>query len=466
MSHGRIACSSRRTRAADGLERVAALAFAALIVALPWRNRIDPFPHPTTMPAPLSEVVLYAIDGLVLVTIAAWIAGRLVRPRPFRFGPPAIVIPALALVALAWLTLPFAVLPALSVFGAVRLTALVVLAAYVISEVRGPASLAIPLGLMIGIEASIAIGQFVTQGSLGLTAIGEVHLNPVLSGVSIVLREDGVRVLRAYGLSTHPNVLGGMLAVAILLLLAARPKNRLGVGLQAAAVALGTGGLLVTFSRGAWLGLGAGLVASLIVLGVAAICRDRRQWLAIGGLALAVGAAGGWLLRDEIAIRSGLAPTEPASEARSIDERLAQIDLGWRVVLERPVTGTGLGGAPVEMQRLDPTFPYAYYPPHLVPLVATAELGLGGGLAVLALLVGPWILLLRSRGRWKRELAAASGALLAVTVVGLLDYYPWVGGPGRTLFWVVLALWVGTWLRAGSVDDAGPGVLIEVGRGP
>jgi hypothetical protein len=76
------------------------------------------------------------------------------------------------------------------------------------------------------------------------------------------------------------------------------------------------------------------------------------------------------------------------------------------------------------------------------------ELGVAGGLALLALLIAPWVLLLRDRGRWNRELAAASGALAVVTVVGMFDDYPWVGGPGRTLFWVVLALWVMAWGRA------------------
>ena len=84
-----------------------------------------------------------------------------------------------------------------------------------------------------------------------------------------------------------------------------------------------------------------------------------------------------------------------------------------------------------------------------MPLVVTAELGIGGGMAILALLLAPWLLLLRARLRGSRELAAASGALAVVTVVGFFDDYPWVGGPGRTLLWVVLGLWVMAWRRVG-----------------
>jgi putative inorganic carbon (HCO3(-)) transporter len=258
-------------------------------------------------------------------------------------------------------------------------------------------------------------------------------------------------MLRAYGLTVHPNVLGGFFAVGILLLLGLRPASGLGRALQFGAVGLAVGGLLVTFSRGAWLGLAAGLCVGLVILGVRTLRTDRRHWLAIGGVALLVGAVGGWQLRGEIASRTGLAPTVAATERRSVDERVAQIELGWRVVLERPLLGVGMVAVPVEMRRLDPDFAYAYYPPHLVPLVVTAELGVGGGLAILVLLLAPWVLLARGRARWNRDLAAASGALAAISVAGLFDDYPWMGGPGRTLLWLVIGLWVMAWLRSEEV---------------
>lgn len=443
MTHARVVVAAP-------LDRLARLAFATLLVLMPFRLHIDPLPHPAIdLPAPLSDVVVYAIDGLILVVVAAWLLARLADRRAIRLGPRALVIPAAILLALAWITLPFGVVPFLSLFGAVRLTALLVLALYVMNEIEGVAGMAVPVGLMLGIQGVVAIAQFLHQGSIGLQGIGELTVSPTTPGIAVVLREDGLRILRAYGLSTHPNVLGGFFATGILLLLARRPTSMSGRALQLVILGLAVGGLLVTFSRGAWLGLGAGVIVGIVVLGRQAIVADRRRWLAVGGVALAVAAAGGWQVRDELMVRSGLGPIQTDTERRSVDERLAQIELGTRVLAANPVIGVGMSAVPVAMERLDPAFPWSFYPPHLVPLTVAAELGIGGGIAFLALMAAPWGLLLRRRGAWDRELAATSGALAAVLVASLFDDYPWVGGPGRTLFWVVLALWAAVYLRAG-----------------
>ena len=439
--------SDRRLAVAARLDRLARLAFSLLVVTMPFRLNTDLLPHPTNMQAPLNDVVVYFMDFVVLATIAFWLGARLADRRPIRLGPPALVIPAAVLVALGWVTLPFGVLPALSLFGAIRLSVLVVLALYVVNEVRSLADLAVPLGLMVAIQAVVAIGQFVTQGSLGLYAVGELRLDPSNADLAAVLREDGVWVLRSYGLSTHPNVLGGFLAVGILLLIGVHPSSRTGRILQLAAISVGLGGLLVTLSRGAGIGLIVGLAAWFVIYGCRAIVADRRRWIAIGGVALAVAVIGGWQLRGELAVRTWLVPDQTSTEIGSVHERLSQIQLGWRVLLERPLIGVGMTAVPVEMERLDPAFAYPYYPPHLIPLMISSEVGIGGGLAFLVLMGAPWALLLRIRSRWNRELAAVSGALAVLTVGAMVDDYPWVGGPGRTLLWFVLGLWACTYLR-------------------
>ena len=45
---------------------------------------------------------------------------------------------------------------------------------------------------MVAIQAVVAIGQFVTQGSLGLYALGELRLDPSNPDLAAVLREDWV----------------------------------------------------------------------------------------------------------------------------------------------------------------------------------------------------------------------------------------------------------------------------------
>jgi hypothetical protein len=60
----------------------------------------------------------------------------------------------------------------------------------------------------------------------------------------------------------------------------------------------------------------------------------------------------------------------------------------------------------------------------------------------------PWIALLRRRRSWTPELAGLSGALAALTVVGLFDYYPWTLTPGRIWAWLILGLWAMAYERA------------------
>jgi hypothetical protein len=45
------------------------------------------------------------------------------------------------------------------------------------------------------------------------------------------------------------------------------------------------------------------------------------------------------------------------------------------------------------------------------------------------------------------DLIAITGALVALTVIGMLDYYTWTLAPGRILFWLVLGLWVAAYAR-------------------
>jgi len=450
--------SDARVGLARRVALVARIVFAVLVVVMPFHARIDPLPHPaSSVSAVLADLVIYAIDVLAVAVLGLWLLARTLDRRPIRSGPRALVAPVAVIVGLAWLTIPFGIEPALSVAGATRITLGALLAVYVRNEVDGLDSVALPLGLMLGLQSVVALAQAVSGGDVGLGWIGELRLDPAAAGTSVVTLPDGARLLRAYGLSTHPNVLGGFLAGGSLLLLGVRSSTRASLLARRAVIALAAVALVATFSRGAWLGVGLGLGLGLGLLAVRGDRPGTRQWLTASALILAVGLGAGWLARDAVVSRTGLGPTIPETEQRSIDERLAQIGLGWQVFLDRPLTGVGASAAPIAMRDRDPAFPFAFYAPHLVALTVAAELGVAGGVAYVWLLAAPWVLLARRRARITTELAAASAALAALTVGSLVDDYPWVGGPGRTLAWFVLGLWAMAWARSAHGPAAGPG---------
>ena len=78
--------------------------------------------------------------------------------------------------------------------------------------------MAIPVALMVALQAIVAIGQVAVQGPVGLGWLGEIALDPAAPGIGIVESEAGVRLLRGYGLSDHPNILGGLLAAGVIVI--------------------------------------------------------------------------------------------------------------------------------------------------------------------------------------------------------------------------------------------------------
>jgi O-antigen ligase len=445
-----IAVASRRASPATWLQRSAWLAFAALLVLSPLRARFDLLARPVgTIYGDYTDVLLFWSDIAGLLALGLWLGSLAARPRPVWFGPRFLAWPVAALLVLSWLGTPFAVDPALAALTSLRLTLVVALAVYVCNEVAGPARLAVPVAVMLAVQSVIGIGQVVAQKSLDLSGLGEHLLSPSL-GVSVITAANGTRFLRAYGLSDHPNILGGILAVGVLLvggMAAVRRSGGTSLSLSLVITSLAVAAVLVTFSRSAWLGLFAG---AAVLAGMLVAIGDRRALRQLG-----VVCAAGLLAAAPFVLpfRSALsARTDPAgasaTETRSVDERTALAQATTNLLAAHPLLGVGAGGIPEAMRAADPSFRYTYQPASVVLLDVTAETGIAGGAAYLVILVAPWIAMLRRRARWTPELAVVSGALAVLTVVGLLDYYTWTYSAGRIWAWVILGLWAVTYRSA------------------
>lgn len=64
-------------------------------------------------------------------------------------------------------------------------------------------------------QSAVAIAQFFLQGDLGLQRIGESVLRPDYLGVASFYTGEGIKVMRAYGLTPHPNVLAAYLLLGL-----------------------------------------------------------------------------------------------------------------------------------------------------------------------------------------------------------------------------------------------------------
>ena len=239
--------------------------------------------------------------------------------------------------------------------------------------------------------------------------------------------------VRPGSLIGNPNALGTFLVVLIPLLLscwvqARRWPGRVGWGVYAL---LSVGMLLLTLSRGAWLGFGAALalwlVAALWIRGLLSWAGLRRWWMARGrvgrgaliGLAVAVLAAG-------VVIAPVLfgAVNQPS---RTFSTREAIWGAALDAFARQPLTGAGpftFGRTLLAHQSTPPLTPHSHA--HNLVLQVAAELGLPG-MAALAFGLG-----LAGIGLWRRfgrlqtsaarlELAACIAALVGFGVHHLLD---------------------------------------------
>ena len=134
-------------------------------------------------------------------------------------------------------------------------------------------------------QALLGIYQFLTQSSFACKYLGLAAHDPIVSGTAVIETMDG-RWLRAYGGLDHPNVLGGALAISLILAAYLLIKKKV-INSQAQAWTSGflfifyfiaLYALLFSFSRAAWLAFVLGLVVLLI-----RIIRSRDKW-AVGRL--------------------------------------------------------------------------------------------------------------------------------------------------------------------------------------
>jgi O-antigen ligase len=246
-------------------------------------------------------------------------------------------------------------------------------------------------------------------------------LDPRQSGI-IVLFSRGQRWLRGYGLTAHPNLLGAMITAILLLLLPAL-KRSLGRNRVLLAIAYTGGlvGLLVSFSRASTLAYIAGLITWLILEGK----REGRSW-SISGLKQVIRSPI-FLLAAVILIvvlfvigdlaLSRVTDLDSEVEAISINQRLSDWRLALTLISQNPIRGTGLGQYIIAAQTINPLAVNV----HNIPLLVTAELGIGG------LLIFLWLAVSGLRSR-----VDALAPWIAVLIIGLFDLTLWLTGNWQT----------------------------------
>ncbi|MBN1641593.1 MAG: O-antigen ligase family protein [Anaerolineae bacterium] len=403
-----------------------------------------------------------ALAFLPGISVAAWVAARLAAGRTWgwRWGPPHIAVPVFGFAVLAAIRIWPIHIQHTAVVTAVSLVLFVGAYLYAL-QTYSLAQATWLLAALLALQGGIAVLQFLRQGAIGLSWLGELPLDPHGQGVSVI-EAAGQRWLRAYGMTPHPNVLGGYLSMCALVCLGALLGGA-GRGrrwLWAALVAGGLG-LFCTFSRSAWLGAAVGVAYLVVVTRLWRAVdwrapRTRRQ-LAIGTALLVVAGAVLGILYGELLVTRVFRLGSPL-EATSIQERLVDYAQAWRLIRTVPLKGTGSGyyigalWAGVGEDR-----PPGFRRVHSTPLLAAAELGIGGAVLWLWMLLAPAAALARRSARAgvpaERAAAGWAAAMLVAAVLGLFDSYLYV----PSTWWPALFLGIvaGAWARAWTAAQGG-----------
>ncbi|OFW61267.1 MAG: hypothetical protein A2133_11310 [Actinobacteria bacterium RBG_16_64_13] len=262
------------------------------------------------------------------------------------------------------------------------------------------------------------------------------------------VRETGIAT-RAYSIIENPNGLGAFLLMGTMVSLSlalARGLRRLPRLLWAAACVVQLGGLAVTFSRGAWIGLAAGIVALLVMA-------YRHYLIPLVGVAVV-----GWFVVPRAFIDRLTFAFSSAYLTKSMEAgRLYVWKMAADYVAAHPWFGLGLGtfgGTSAVTFAYGRLWVDSFY----------LQLGAEGGLILLALFL--WILLRGAKGLVKgygmtgdpylRALAAgALGAFAAVAVANL-----------TASVWETLAVGVGFWFLTGLATSAAMQVGADAAESP
>ncbi|MBI2645259.1 hypothetical protein HYW94_03760 [Candidatus Uhrbacteria bacterium] len=321
--------------------------------------------------------------------------------------------------------------------------------------------------------------QFFMQEIPAVSWLGIAHHASWIPGDAVVESTER-RWLRAYGSFPHPNILAAYLVAGYFFCIAVimRSEKKIWTWLATLAGVSILFGLMLTFSREAWIGLGIGLA----MMGVVSAYKNRvrhshengnpgersilqKTGSQIGPV-LDCDRGSGMTMIKTIRISpliffflvslitilfSGMLFSEPLSvrlgvdgwkrlEIKSIQERLGSVKefVSLGPILVR---GVGIGQYTNTLHQRDvknnavrPS--YAYQPVHTVFLLVFAELGIAGISAFISFL---FFLVWRVCHSARNDTLIGFGLLSSFIIISFFDHFFWTIHSGILLWWVCIA---------------------------
>lgn len=280
-------------------------------------------------------------------------------------------------------------------------------------------------------QSFLAIIQFHVQHGLGLSILGEYLPAVTESGAATLNLESG-KVLRAYGTFPHPNVLGGFLAICFagLLYVSRETKSMLGWLYVSCGTFLILWGLLLTFSRTAWLAA----AVSLSIAGIYHVYRRNIKIAAILAISAIVSCGTLGLFYKNVVFPRVSEAVQSDSQAISYREQFNQY--GLEMFQDQPMFGVGPGQYTVFLQNSYELQPWEHQPAHNIFLFILAELG------IIGLFLWFWPLI-RSCFTWNNHSFGLVLFVPCTVILGFFDHYLITIQQGFLLFALIYGILLG-----------------------
>lgn len=304
------------------------------------------------------------------------------------------------------------------------------------------------------LQSALALYQFITQSTFASKLLGLSLHDPAIPGVSVIeaYNQKGIllRWLRSYGGLDHPNILGGVLAAGIIVLVGllverkkwkiSEKRMKLFIVVNYSLFFLFVIALFCTFSHAAYLAALIGVVVVLLLSDSTQLKRkidpkslDCGFILGFGILFIVIGS----MIFSSVDVRLFNASR---LEQISNRERISGYVQALESISNRPVSGWGVGNYYLSLYFREPYFQsYFYQPVHNVFMLIAAEIGVAGVL-VFIFFIGALIL---SKAMNIRNNALSLALIFAFLIIAMVDHWFWSLHFGIFFFWLVLG--VATW---------------------
>lgn len=299
------------------------------------------------------------------------------------------------------------------------------------------------------VQAMFGTFQFFSQSVTANKWLGLALQAPYME--SSVIESGTERWLRAYGSFGSPNILGGYLTVVFLvgliLYLSSKSKSKILLTLGQVIILVG---LILAFSRAAWLGAMTGIF--FIILGKLSFWPGRIEWKVFlpwryglpaffrNDLVKQLFFYSAIILTLFIMLKPLFVTRFSANyrlEQQSLSERASQYPEASNVFKKAPLLGVGPGAYTLALSKAKPRLPGDWYQPvHNVYVLIFSEWGIMGGIVWLVIFAWLFSLVRFHNARFLP-------VVIAMMVLGVFDHYWWSLYAGIILWWCVFGLCMG-----------------------